>query len=411
MCARGVEVPPVPGRTAGGVASRLLDALRRLRPYLASDATPLSLGEKLRSASAACLAVLVVGLVSAQFISGAGLLVLVASMGASAILLFATPKSPLAQPWPLVAGHLIAALLGVTCARWLADPWLASGAAVGLSILLMHLTRSLHPPGGAVALVAVLGGEAVHALGYAFVLAPVGLNVMLMLGMALLVNNLLPGHRYPARPAARGDTRHRHDDPSPLARLGLQRDDLHQALRDLDAYLDISEADLDLVFAQAGSHAYRRKMAHLTCGDIMSRDLVTAEYGTELEEVWARLRYHKIAAIPVVDPFRRVIGMVTLVDFLKRANLKTYETFEDRLIRFIRRTPGMTSEKPEVVGQIMASPVRSVGQDMHIVELVPLLSDQGLHHVPVVDGDKRLVGMVTQSDLIAALYARDAVAA
>ncbi|MBU1666455.1 MAG: CBS domain-containing protein, partial [Gammaproteobacteria bacterium] len=138
------------------------------------------------------------------------------------------------------------------------------------------------------------------------------------------------------------------------------------------------------------------------------RDLSTAEYGTELEEAWARLRYHKVKAIPVIDPFRRVIGVITLVDFIKRANLKTYETFEDKLIRFIRRTPGVASEKPEVVGQIMATPVVTAREDMHIVELVPMLSDKGLHHIPVVDADARLVGMVTQSDLIAALYTGDA---
>jgi CBS domain-containing membrane protein len=106
-----------------------------------------------------------------------------------------------------------------------------------------------------------------------------------------------------------------------------------------------------------------------------------------------------------------VIGIVTLVDFLKRANLKTYETFEDKLIKFIRRTPDVSSDKPEVVGQIMTAPVYSAGEEMHIVQLVPLLSEKGLHHIPVVDAESRLVGMVTQSDLIAALYAKTVEAA
>jgi CBS domain-containing membrane protein len=146
-------------------------------------------------------------------------------------------------------------------------------------------------------------------------------------------------------------------------------------------------------------------MGEITCGDIMSRDVISVEFGTELEEAWAQLRLHKIGAIPVVDTARRVIGIISLVDFLKRANLKTYETFEDRLIKFIRRTPGLSSEKPEVVGQIMATPAVTAQEDMHIVELVPLLSDHGLHHIPIVNAERRLVGMVTQSDLIAALYA------
>lgn len=379
-----------------------------LGPYLVSESTPLSAGERLRSTLAAFVALLLVGYVSNHFIQGAGLLVLVASMGASAVLLFATPHSPLAQPWPLLGGHLIAAGIGVACAQWIHYLWVAAAAAVALSILAMHFTHSLHPPGGAVALVAVLGGESVRAEGYRFVLEPVGLNVLLMLVAALSINNLLRRHSYPARPSPGKDRKHRHDDPTPLARLGLDRTDLRNALRDLDTYLDISEADLDRVYGRASVHAFRRKMGNITCADIMSRDLFTAEYGTELEEAWARLRYHKIKAIPVIDPFRRVIGIITLVDFIKRANLKTYETFEDKLVRFIRRTPGDNSEKPEAVGQIMTTPCLTARADMHIVELVPMLSDKGLHHVPVVDADSRLVGMVTQSDLIAALFTGDA---
>jgi len=382
--------------------------LQAIWPYLVSESTPLSAGERVRSSLSAFVALLLVGYISNHFIHGAGLLVLVASMGASAVLLFATPHSPLTQPWPLVGGNLIAAFVGVTCAQAIADPWVASATAVSLAILAMHLTHSLHPPGGAVALVAVLGGQAIHAKAYHFLLEPVGLNVLVLLGAALVINNLLPGHRYPAGPNSRKDKKHRHDDPSPLKRLGLDRMDLRSALREMDTYLDISEADLDMIYSGASIHAFRRKMGNITCADIMSKDLCTAEYGTELEEAWARLRFHKVKAIPVIDPFRRVIGVITLVDFIKRANLNIYETLEDKLVSFIRRTPGVASEKPEVVGQIMATPVLTVREDRHIVELVPMLSDKGFHHIPVVDADARLVGMVTQSDLIAALFTCDA---
>jgi CBS domain-containing membrane protein len=381
-----------------------LRKLHKLRPYLVSSVAQLSAGEKLRSSLAAFVSVLAVGLLSSLFIEGTGLVVLVASIGASAVLLFAVPHSPLTQPWPLVGGTVISAFIGVSCARFIQDPWLAGALAVSLSILAMHATHSLHPPGGAIALLAVLGGAGIKAEGFWFVLAPVGVNVLLVLAMALLVNNLLPGHRYPARPVSKIDRKHRHQDMTPLSRVGLDRDDLRGALRDLDIFLDVSEEDLIQVYDRAGSHAFRRKLGNITCADIMSRDLATAEYGTDLEEVWARLRYHKVKAMPVVDPFGRVQGIVTLVDFLKRANLKTYETFEDKLIRFIRRTPGDTSDKPEVIGQIMASPVMTVKTTDHIVDLVPMLSDKGLHHIPVVDEKSRLVGMVTQTDLIAALY-------
>ncbi|MDH4234230.1 MAG: CBS domain-containing protein, partial [Gallionella sp.] len=297
------------------------------------------------------------------------------------------------------------ATLGVACAIVVADVWLAAALAVSLSILAMLLTNSLHPPGGAVALLPVLDQrEHVLALGYQFVVAPVLLNVLVLLCMALLINNLLPGRRYPSRPVAGKDKQHRHEDPRPLDRLGINKDDLQQALKEMNVLLDVSKGDLDRVYRNAGMASYRRRMGELTCADIMSRDLITVEFGTELEEVWALLRFHKIGTIPVLDRARRVIGIVSLVDFLKRANLKTYDTFEDKLIKFIRRTPGMSSEKAEVAGQIMASPVFTVREEAHVLELVPLLTNKGLHQVPVVNSEDRLVGMVTQSDLIAALY-------
>lgn len=379
--------------------------LKKLLPYLISESTTLSGAEKLRATLAAFIAILAVGVVSSQFLQGNGLQIMITSMGASAVLLFATPHSPLTQPWPLVAGHAISALIGVTCAIQVPDIWLAAALAVSLSILAMLLTHSLHPPGGAIALLPVLDHhEHVLALGYQFVVAPVMLNVLVILLVAMLVNNLLPGRRYPSSPLATTDKQHRHKDQRPLDRLGINKDDLQQALKEMDVFLDISKSDLDRVYRRAGMASYRRRMGELTCDDIMSRDLVTVEFGTELEEVWAQLRFHKIKSIPVLDRARRVIGIISLVDILKRANLKTYETFEDKLIKFIRRTPGVTSDKAEVAGQVMATPVFTVREDAHILELVPLLSNKGLHQVPVVNSEDRLVGMVTQSDLIAALY-------
>lgn len=379
--------------------------LKKLLPYLISESTTLSGAEKLRATLAAFTAILAVGIVSSQFLQGNGLQIMITSMGASAVLLFATPHSPLTQPWPLVAGHTISALIGVTCAMQVPDIWLAAALAVSLSIFAMLLTHSLHPPGGAVALLPVLDHhEHVLALGYQFVVVPVLLNVLVILFTALLVNNLLPGRRYPSPPLAVRDKQHRHEDPRPLDRLGINKEDMQQALKEMDIFLDVSKGDLDRVYRRAGMASYRRRMGELTCGDIMSRDLVTVEFDTKLEEVWAKLRFHKIKSIPVIDSAHRVIGIVSLVDFLKRANLTIYETFEDKLIKFIRRTPGADAEKPTVIGQIMATPVFTVREGMHILELVPLLSNKGLHQVPVVNSGDHLVGMVTQSDLIAALY-------
>ncbi|MFP4495647.1 MAG: HPP family protein [Halochromatium sp.] len=126
-------------------------------------------------------------------------LLLIGSFGASAVLLYGAPRSPLAQPRNLLGGHALSALIGVSAWLLLGPvlPWLAAALAVSTAIAAMHLTRTLHPPGGATALIAVIGSEQVHAMGYLFALLPVTLGALLMLLVALLVNNLSSGRRYP----------------------------------------------------------------------------------------------------------------------------------------------------------------------------------------------------------------------
>ncbi|MDB5296908.1 MAG: hypothetical protein JWO31_2891, partial [Phycisphaerales bacterium] len=126
-----------------------------------------------------------------------------ASVGASAVLLFAAPHGPMSQPWPVLGGHALSAAVGVACHRLLPDPRLAAPAAVGLAIGVMYYARCLHPPGGATALAAVLGGPAVHALGYRYVLAPVLLDAGVVLAAGVLVNAPFPRRRYPAALARR----------------------------------------------------------------------------------------------------------------------------------------------------------------------------------------------------------------
>lgn len=378
---------------------------KTLQAYAVTEPVYLSVGEKLRSALAAFASIVLVGAVSAWFISGSALPLMIVSIGASAVLVFTIPTSPLAQPWPLLAGNLIAAFIGVSCAKLVPYPALAGALAIGLTVLAMLATHSLHPPGGGVALLGAMGGESIHALGYQYIWLPFSLNLLVLLIAALLFNNLLPGRSYPLRPYSRRDNLHRHDDPLAMQRMGISSEDLHQALKNFDTYLPVSEADLDQIYKMAGMQAYRRRMGEILCSDIMSRDLVTADFGTSLEEAWGRLRFHRIKALPVIDDDLHVIGIITLVDFLKRADLNTYATLQERLVKLLRRAYSLIGSKPEVVGQIMSSPVHTARKDAHIVELVPLLSEKGLHHIPIVDVEDRLIGMVTQSDLIAALYA------
>lgn len=128
----------------------------------------------------------------------ADLKLLIGSFGASAVLLFGAIRSPLAQPRNLMGGHILSALVGVTAYKLLSGHLcLASALAVSTAIFVMHATKTLHPPGGATALIAVVGSPAIHHLGYFYALMPVALGAVIMLAVALLVNNI-PGHRrYP----------------------------------------------------------------------------------------------------------------------------------------------------------------------------------------------------------------------
>ncbi|HLT36707.1 MAG TPA: HPP family protein [Enhygromyxa sp.] len=143
---------------------------------------------------------LVVAVISRAVVGAEDVPYIAAYMGAAAVLMFGAPDSPLCQPWPLIGGHVLSGVVGVTCYRLIPDVMIASVSAVALAILVMQLLRCLHPPGGAAAMVAVIGGPGIHALGYGYALVPVGLNALVLLGIAVLINNAIPGRRYPSPP-------------------------------------------------------------------------------------------------------------------------------------------------------------------------------------------------------------------
>jgi len=133
-----------------------------------------------------------------HFLSGSDLILIIGSLGASAVLIFGAVRSPLAQPRNLIGGHFISAVIGVTAYKLLPSQlWIASASAVATSILMMHLTKTLHPPGGATALIAVIGGSQIHDLGYLYAVVPAGLGPIIMLIAALVINNIPKHRRYP----------------------------------------------------------------------------------------------------------------------------------------------------------------------------------------------------------------------
>ncbi len=139
-----------------------------------------------------------VALISSFVLKGSGLTLIIGSFGASAVLIYAAVDSPLAQPRNLIGGHILSALIGVAVFQFLPEQvWLAAPLAVATAIAVMQFTSTLHPPGGATALIAVIGGEGIHQLGYYYILVPVASGATIMLGIALVVNTIAPGRSYP----------------------------------------------------------------------------------------------------------------------------------------------------------------------------------------------------------------------
>lgn len=352
--------------------------------------------ERWRAALGAVLGLLFTALVCRWMVGSGGVgLWLVAPMGASAVLMFALPASPLAQPWAVVGGNTVSALVGIACVRWIDDPALAGGLAVALAIVLMFALRCLHPPGGAMALIAVLS----HATQFHFAWFPSFVNSGLLV-VAGIVYNTATGRRYPhvqvvARPGGKvlGASAQRFNSV-----------DLDAVLARYNQVLDISRDDLEALLQETEMESYRRRLGELRCGNIMSRQLITVEFGSSLQDAWSLMRQHRIKALPVVDRADRVVGIVTMADFMRHADVDMHDGIASQLRKLIRRTTSLYSDKPEVVGQIMTRQVRVASEDRHVVDLVPLFSEDGHHHIPIIGENNRLVGMITQSDFVRALY-------
>ncbi len=200
---------------------------------------------------------------------------LVAPMGVSSVLLFAVPASPLAQPWSIIGGNTLSALAGIACAMLIPDPTYAGAFAVAAAIGVMSLTRCLHPPGGAAALTAVLGGPAIAAAGWSFALVPIALNSVILVAIGWAFNNATR-HSYPHRVKTVSRNTHGTADPAPQDRVGYTTADIDSVLARYDELLDVSRDDLDALFRQVEAQAHRRLHGEIRCEKIMSRDIIYA---------------------------------------------------------------------------------------------------------------------------------------
>jgi CBS domain-containing membrane protein len=361
----------------------------RWRPLLWPAPLAVGLGERLRMALGALVGIAVTAWLSHQLGTPAPLTWIVAPMGASAVLVFCLPASPLAQPWAVVAGNTVSALVGMACVHLIPSTDLAAAAAVALAIGAMLALRCLHPPGGASALLMVMSGVT-DPQGALF---PVFVNSLLLATMGWAFHRAT-GHRYP----------HRAAPPQPGQ---VTEEDLDAVLGRYNQILDVSRDELRDLIDRTQRLAHQRRLADTRCEDVMTRDVVTVEYGTPLQEAWTLLRKHGLKTLPVVDRGRHVVGIVTLTDFLEAASLDVHHGFDQRLRHFMSRSPNSHTDKPEVVGQIMTRKVRVTRPHRTLSDLVLLFNSTGHRHIPVVGEGGKLVGMVTQSDVVAALKVAD----
>jgi len=314
---------------------------------------------------------------------------LVAPMGASSVLLFCVPASPLAQPWSVLGGNTVSAVVGVACFQLVPDALLAASLAGCLAIAAMFVLRCLHPPGGAVALTAVLGGHAVHEAGFLFAFTPVGLNSILIVAAALLYNNLT-GRRYPHAQHAADKNSHATGDPVSEARLGITEDDLEAALGRYGEILDVSRDDLLAIVEDARQLALTRHFRERICAELMSTHIIALDPRDTVDYARTLLLRHHLQSLPVLSPERRILGVLSQEDLLRQASWST---------RLISLLPGVAPR----VDAVMQPRVAALNATASLAELVPLLRDGRHHHVVITGQDGAIVGVVGRSDLLAAL--------
>ncbi|UIJ70757.1 HPP family protein [Aurantimonas sp. HBX-1] len=374
-------------------------SLARFVPRLA----PVSRAEQLRAAVGALIGIALTGLVTRWALGpDTAVPLLVAPMGASAVLLFAVPSGPLSQPWSILGGNVSAALIGITCRMWIPDPLIAASLAVCLAIVTMFLLRCLHPPGGAVAVTTVLAGPAVDTLGYGFAFAPVGLNSLLILLVAVAFHNLT-GHRYPHWLARRPASRHGTADAAPRERTGFTLDDLRTVLREQNEVIDVAPEDLVTILRAAEEEAFRRRSGGLLCGDVMSRHIITVSPHESIANAWDIMHSRGLRVLPVTDGNGVVVGMLRPEDFVEaigrgvgRPSLRTAGRLRSGL------AAGLSVRS--TVERIMGGVPYRASADTPIADLVRLMGEAGVHHTPVTDSAGRLIGLVTQTDLVNALF-------
>jgi len=327
-----------------------------------------------------------------------------ASIGANAVLIFLIPSSPMAQPRAIILGNIISALVGVSCVLLIGNIQVAFCLSIAISVFLMICFNCLNAPAAATALGIVIG----HVSTYRYVLFPVLLDCLILVFLGFFYHSLI-GRNYPHKPLKFLDKwKNNPDSESNQAFKKIQQIEIDRVLSEYKEVFDIDRNDLAYLIKRVEFGAYHKKLENMICRSIMSAPVITVEIHTLLENAWNLLRVNHIKSIPVVDKSRQVIGIVTLEDFLSHADIDFRRSFEKPMQDFlsIGATKGLVTSThyPNAIGQIMKKPVRVISSDRNVMDLAHIFAEQGHHHLPVIDENRHLVGMITQSDFVQAIH-------
>lgn len=373
-----------------------MHALRSLGPAVAHT----SASEAVRAGVGAFIGLALAGLFVLSPIVDLSLgLYLVAPFGASSVLLFAVPNSPLAQPWSATVGNTVGALVGVAVCMVVTEPGLRIALAVGLAVTTTILCRAVHPPAGAVAMTAAMSPETVDRLGFWFALTPIAAGTVVLVVVAAVYARLT-GRRYPFR-QFHEPNRHGTADAEPAERLGLSEEELTQILERYRQSFNLGVEDLARLIGAAELQAATHRTGPMTAADIMSRNLVTVGPKAPLSEVADLFRQHRFTSLPVVGGDGHYLGVIFQIHIISRAREEAR-----RLDRWfgptLRRLLAVDRTAPIRAAEIMSTAIPRAGNDTPIAVLLAMMADSDVDAVPVLDGD-RIVGIVTRTDMITAL--------
>ncbi|WP_298428225.1 HPP family protein [Rhodoblastus sp.] len=344
-------------------------SLNRLAPTLAGS-KPFDV---LLAGLGAFVGIGLTGFLVARGVAGSHSPLIVAPIGASAVLVFAVPSSPLAQPWSVIGGNVISCLVAIAVIRVVPDPYLATAMAVGGAIVAMSIMRCLHPPGGAVALLTALAAHKAVPPDLIFAFLPIGVNSLLLVMVGLIFHKF-SGHSYPHVAAHPPPSAHGTADAPPLRRGSFLADDLDSVLGEMRESFDIDRDDLEELLWRLEERSLARTKDSPLCADIMSKDIVSISYDATVAEAREKMLARRLRCMPAVNRLGVYIGMV-----------------ESR---------HLIGDEALVAAVLTSAPVAR--PDAPALTYASALSGGRAYEVVVVDPDYRIVGLITQTDMLAA---------